>query len=212
MSRVVIGVCGRTGSGKTTAAKYIRKNISTEGPDGIKVAVLSMDDFYRELTEEQHLKALANEHDFDCLASFDLAALNETIQAATRGEPIHFQHYNHATHRKCQTMEVIEGYDVVVFEGLYLFADPNIAKQFDIRIFMEIDPDECLIRRIRRDISKRRRTVEGVLQQYERYVKPAYDKLVAPSKKRAHIIIPGGAHNKTAMTSVYSYIRARLAA
>ena len=202
---LLVGVCGRTGSGKTTAAKLIRETLQGD----LSVGVVSMDDFYRELNEEEHQQALRNERDFDCLESFDLGALSSAIMNAQKGEPIRFNKYNHATHKHHPTAEEIGPFDVVVFEGLYLFADPQIAKLFGFRIFMEVAPDESLIRRLRRDTQHRRRTVEGVLQQYERYVQPAYTRLVAPSKKHAHIILPGGAYNKPGMSSVYSYIRAK---
>lgn len=205
---LLIGVCGRTGSGKTTAAKLIQTVL--EEQDGLSVGVLSMDDFYRELSEEEHRRALANDYDFDCLESFDRDALRKTIGSARDGQALHFRAYDHASHKHSTDVQELGPFDVVVFEGLYLFADSTVADLFDLRIFMEVDADESLIRRVRRDIVKRRRSVEGVLEQYERYVKPAYERLVKPSKRHADIIIPRGAHNTPAMNSVYSYIRSRL--
>lgn len=200
----LVGVCGATGSGKTTASKLIQKELHRHG---LTVGVLSMDDFYRELNEEQHELALANEYDFDCLESFDRDRLKSTISDAKAGKVLRFHGYDHATHRHRENVETLGPFDVVVFEGLYLFADEEVAELFDFRIFMDVQADECLIRRIRRDIVQRRRTVEGVLQQYERYVMPAYERLVKPSRKHAHVIIPRGAHNGPAMSSVYSHVR-----
>jgi uridine kinase len=200
-------MCGRTASGKTTGAKLIETTLDL---DGVNVGVISMDDFYRELNEEQHLRALQNEHDFDCLESFDREKLKQVIQRAAAGESIKFHRYDHATHKHHTEAEVMGPFDVVVFEGLYLFADPEIAELFDYRVFMDVDADVSLIRRLKRDIAKRRRDMTGVLQQYARYVKPAYDKLVAPSRRHAHIIIPQGAHNVQGMNSVYRFLRAEL--
>jgi uridine kinase len=204
---MLIGMCGRTASGKTTGAKLIQRTLTKEG---VRVGVISMDDFYLELSEEEHQRALQNEHDFDCLEAFDLEALLDVLTSASRGEVISFKRYDHASHKHHHLPDEMGPFDAVVFEGLYLFADQTIADMFDFRVFMEVDADESLIRRLRRDIVKRRRDMDGVLRQYERYVMPAYNKLVAPSKRNAHIIIPHGAHNQEAMNLVYSFIRAEL--
>jgi len=204
---LVIGLCGRTASGKTTAAELIAKTLSAEGTS---VGVVSMDDFYLALSDEQHERALRNEHDFDCLEAFDIKALKSVMESAARGEVLRFHRYDHASHKNCKEMTERGPFDVVLFEGLYLYSDTSVAELLKVRLFMDVDADESLIRRVRRDIVKRRRDVEGVLKQYETYVKPAYAKLVEPAKKHAHIIIPGGAHNTRAMDIVYSYIRAKL--
>ena len=203
---LLIGICGRTGSGKTSAAKHIDESLRG---DGISVGVFSMDDYYRELTDEEHIRALENKHDFDCLESFELQLLKTAIETAKKGEVVRFRTYDHANHKHSTDYEERGPFDVVVFEGLYLFSDRAVAECFDLKIYMEVDPDVSLMRRIRRDVVKRRRTTPRVLDQYERYVKPAYEKLVAPSKMWADIIIPRGAHNKLGMESVLSFIRRR---
>ena len=204
---LLIGLCGRTASGKTTAAELIAKTLSNEGTT---VGVVSMDDFYLELNEEEHQRALRNEHDFDCLEAFDITALKSVIGSAARGEMLCFHRYDHASHKHCKELMELGPFELVIFEGLYLFSDPSIAELLMVRLFMEVDADESLIRRVRRDVAKRRRNVDGVFEQYETYVKPAYAKLVEPAKKHAHIIIPGGAHNKEAIDMVSSYIKATL--
>lgn len=206
----LLGICGRTGSGKTEFAKRIKTKLTAEG---ISVGILSMDDFYRELSAEDHERALRNEYDFDCLASFDLAAFHKTILCAKqRQETVLYNGYDHANHKHQSVPTQRAPCDVWIVEGLYLFAAQELLPLFDLKIFMEIDADESLIRRIRRDIVSRRRSVEGVLTQYERYVKPAYEAIVAPSRLYAHICVMRGAHNKQAMDGVLAYTRGKVSA
>jgi uridine kinase len=206
MSVVMIGICGRTGSGKSTMAKRIRNYFGTD-----RAAILSMDDFYRELTPEDHELALRNEYDFDCLESFDLQRLVETVRSAKEGKEFPLVQYDHATH-KHRLVEVCEGGKaapmVWIVEGLYLFAVQELNPLFDLKLFMDIDSDESLLRRIRRDIVYRRRNVEGVLMQYEKYVKPAYEKIVLPYRGDADICVLHGAFNDPAFSAICNFIKA----
>lgn len=199
----VIGVCGRSASGKTSFAKKLQQQLSIGGR---QVGLLSMDDFYRELTEEEHHRALANEFDFDCLEAFDIAALTQTLETARAGESVvSYYRYDHANHKHHSVPMQLDPCDVWIIEGLYLFAVKSIVDLFDLRVFMEIDADTSLVRRIRRDIVSRRRDVEGVLAQYERYVKPAYDLLVQPSRNKADVCVMHGAENERGFRLVLDY-------
>jgi len=204
---ILIGICGRTGSGKTSGAKFIQKEMQS---NECNVGIISMDKFYKELSDQDHELALQNNFNFDTIDSFDLDALLNVIKAVSKGRKCRYKPYDHITHKCLEQIEV-GPFDVVIFEGLYLFVDENICKSFDLNIFMEIDADESLMRRIRtHQIQQRQQTIITTLDQYERFVKPAYDEFVGPSKKHANIIIPRGAHNKPAMTSVFSYIKSKL--
>ncbi len=201
---VLIGICGRTGSGKSEFAKRIQKTFTNEGK---RVGIISMDDFYRALNEEDHQLALENKYDFDCLSSFDLSMLIATVASAKCGEKVSYNLYDHANHRHKANIKVVDPCDIWIVEGLYLFAVEQLLSMFDLKIFMEVDADESLIRRIRRDSVTRRRTIEGVLAQYEQYVKPAYDRIVAQSRQYADICVMRGAYNAPALDSVISYCR-----
>lgn len=204
---LIIGICGRTGSGKTEFAKRIETELKLSSID---VGIISMDDFYEELSEPDHVRALDNRYDFDCIESFNIDALYDTIWEAKNGHDIAYNLYDHANHKHKPQPKKVEACDVWIVEGLYLFAADKLLPLFDLKIFMEVDADESLIRRIRRDIVSRRRTVEGVLLQYERYVKPAYNSIVAPSREKADICVLRGAFNTPAFEGVISFIKSKI--
>ena len=203
---VLIGVCGRTASGKTSMAREICKQLTQHS---ITNGLLQMDDMYRELSEDEHDRALQNEYNFDQLDAFDLIAFMEKLQAAARGESVIFSDYDHATHKHHST-RFQPAAQVWVVEGLYLFADESIANMFDLKVFMDVDSDTSLIRRIRRDCVERGRTVESVLSQYERYVKPAYEQLVEPFRHRSDITILRGIKNQAAFDVIMHFIRGQI--
>lgn len=204
---LIVGVCGRTGSGKSTFAKRLKDRLCDAD---ITVGVLSMDDFYLELDEADHLLALKNEYDFDCLESFDVPRMLTTLKTIKAGHALSFNKYDHANHKHQTAVTTFEPCNVWIIEGLYLFAIPEVVALFDLKVYMQVDSDVSLLRRVRRDIVQRRRDVDGVLQQYERYVKPAYHKLVAPSRSVADICVMNGAYNEPAFDSVYHFIIAHV--
>lgn len=207
MSSLVVGICGRTGSGKSTMAKRLMQALSAT----TTVQVLSMDDFYRELTDSDHELALRNEFDFDTLDSFDLAALRNTINCAKENRgPVSYHRYDHASHKHKSDATVLQPAKVWIVEGLYLFAVKDLVPLFDFKVFMDIGADVSLLRRVRRDIVYRRRNVEGVLAQYERYVKPAYDLLVKPARDVADVCVMRGALNEPAFSAVMHHILSQL--
>jgi uridine kinase len=202
----LIGICGRTASGKTSIAREICWRLNAEG---ISAGLLQMDNMYRELSDMDHDRALRNEYDFDSLSAFDLPALKQQLAQARSGNPVEFSHYDHSTHKHLLTTEVLPAAKVWVVEGLYLFADDEIANAFDLKVFMDVDSDDSLTRRIRRDCVERGRTVESVLDQYQRFVKPAYERLVQPYRNRSDITIHRGMKNPAALDAVLHYIRGR---
>lgn len=203
---LLIGVCGRTASGKTTMSKKICNALTEKN---IQNGLIQMDDMYRELTNEEHEAAVRGDYDFDQLDAFDLMAFKEQLLRAAQRLPVHFKDYNHATHQHNKELIVLPAADVWVVEGLYLFADPSIASLFDLKIFMDVDADTSLIRRIRRDCIERDRTVSEVLNQYERYVKPAYERLVEPFRTCADMTIQRGIENLAAFDVMIHFIQSK---
>ena len=201
---LVIGVTGPSGSGKSTIAKRLRDEIGS-------AVVISMDDLYKELTVEDHERALRNEYDFDCLEAFDMERLESLIRQAKRGDTMVFHRYDHASHRHKAEPTTLEPMKLVIFEGLYLLSEPNIRALFDYMIYLDIEGDESLLRRIRRDTVSRRRTVHQVLAQYETYVKPAFEKLVSPVRRFCDVCIGRGSYNERGYQTVLSYLEKRLA-
>jgi uridine kinase len=204
----MIGICGRSGSGKSTLAHRIQRTLQDDTK--LKVGLMSMDDYYTELSEEDHQKALNNDYDFDCLEAFDLGRLRQNVGAASRGHSVRYTKYDHANHKHNSEFQEYEAAQVWIVEGLYLFAVPDMMHMFNLRIFMEVDADESLLRRVRRDIVSRRRDVANVLNQYERYVKPAYELIVAPSRSKADISVMRGAFNDVAFQTIINAVKAQI--
>lgn len=204
---VIVGVCGRTASGKTSIAREICRRLTE---DGISNGLIQMDNMYRELSDSEHHQALQNDYDFDQLDAFDLVEFRKQLKRAQTGKSVEYKLYDHATHKHVigeAGIISVPPAKVWVVEGLYLFADEEIADYFNFKIFMDVDADISLIRRIRRDCVERGRTVESILDQYERYVKPAYDKLVEPFRQRSDITIHRGIKNPAAFAAVLQYIK-----
>jgi uridine kinase len=205
--RLLIGISGRTASGKTSLARLVQSSLQSEGH---RVGIIEMDNFYRELNQEEHSKALENEYNFDDLSAFDLPAFLQELYNAKSGQPVRSIGYDHATHQHTSVRTTQSPADVWVVEGLYLFADSEIASIFDLKIFMDVDADTSLTRRLRRDCVERKRNVEGVLDQYERFVQPAFHRLVEPSRIRSDITIHRGVQNIAALDAVLTYIRGKV--
>jgi uridine kinase len=204
---LLIGVCGKTASGKTSIAREICKQLTALS---ISNGLIQMDDMYRELTDEEHELAVRGDYDFDQLDAFDLTEFHKQLQRAANGQSVEFKDYNHATHKHGTTPIVLPPADIWVVEGLYLFADTQIVNNFGLKLFMDVDSDVSLIRRIRRDCIERDRTVESVLKQYERFVKPAYEKLVEPYRNRSNMVIISKLDNQIALDMVLRFCEANV--
>lgn len=172
---MIIGIAGRTASGKTSVALALERNLSTQ----LNVKVLHMNDFYRQLNAHQMQLDLQHNYNWDCLEAYDLEALIKAIQNTD--------------------------YDVCIVEGIYLFAVDWIVDMFDLRVWVDVDDDTSLARRLRRGDDD----VLLVLQQYEKYVKPAYDLLAEPSRCHAHIFLARGSENTEGLGTIISYITAQ---
>ncbi|EKE39363.1 hypothetical protein ENUP19_0364G0004 [Entamoeba nuttalli] len=196
-SPVLIAVCGGTASGKTTFCDVISKN-----PNFQKVAVISQDCFYRDLTEEENKHV--SDYNFDSPDAFDWPLIYKTMKRVKQRKKVQIPVYDFKTNSRTGEFTDVEIGDVVMFEGLYPFYNykgMEMASLFDLKIFVETDDDVRLGRRIIRDMNFRGRTLQSVLDQYKKFVKPAYDTWVSPQSKRADIIIPWGEISNNAMTA-----------
>eukprot|EP00762_Andalucia_godoyi_P001993 ANDGO_02586.mRNA.1 Uridine-cytidine kinase B len=202
----IIGVAGGTASGKTTVCRKIEQQLGAK-----RVVMLSMDSFYRNLTEEE--KANVVSHDFDHPNAFEFDLLVQTLRCLSRGESVDIPVYNFVMHAREQDKKIrIEAgsADVVVVEGILTFFSEELRNCFDMKIYVHTDADERLIRRIRRDIAERGRSLESVLHQYEKFVKPAFDEFIEPSRKYADLIIPRGGTNTVAINLILEHINRKL--
>ena len=199
-SPVVIGIAGGSGSGKTTVLARI---IDAFGSD--QIAVLDHDAYYQDLAD--YPPEERETFNFDHPDALETKLMREHLDALTQGEPIEKPIYDFTTHRRKEETETIEPRPVVIIEGILVLAERELEEAMDIRIYVDTADDIRLMRRIRRDIQERGRSIDGVLRQYERTVRPMHIEFVEPSKRKADIIIPRGGHNHVAIEMVLARIQ-----
>ncbi len=204
-SRLVIGIAGGTGSGKTTVTRRI-----LEGLDPDSVAILRHDYYYRDVGTFGGV--VASEINFDHPDALETSLLVKHVAALKRGKPVRIPRYDFRTYRRLRTTTLLESRNVIIVEGILIFVDKVLRDLMDIKLFVDTDADERLLRRLRRDLLERGRTLESVMQQYIATVKPMHLEFVEPSKRWADVIIPEGGQNTVAIDMVVSKIRERIRA
>lgn len=183
----LIGVCGASGSGKTTVCKMITDHLHDKQVNN--VLVINLDNFYKSLTAHE-LETVAS-YNFDHPDAIDYTSLIAVLTSLKEGNNTNIPMYNFETHQtSSEFIHIDTKIDVVILEGILIFNDPILSLMFDVKIFVKVDMDVCLTRRIRRDCSERGRQYENVLSQWERFVKPCYVELILPQKRGCHIVIP----------------------
>ena len=201
----IVGVAGGTASGKTCVVERIVDNLADSS-----VAVLPQDCYYRNLNEAERKRAHASDFNFDHPNAFDFERIIGTLRSIRAGEPrVSVPKYDYVTHSVMpeEHNSCIETPSIVIFEGILAFHDPAVRSLLDMKIFVDTDADTRLSRRIRRDISERGRDLEGVLSQYERFVKPSFDAYCFPQRNYADVILPRGAENSVAIAMVVENLR-----
>ncbi|NXD88255.1 UCKL1 protein, partial [Halcyon senegalensis] len=183
----VIGLGGGSASGKTTVATMI-----IEALDVPWVVLLSMDSFYKVLTKQQQEQAASNDFNFDHPDAFDFDLIIATLKKLKQGKSVKIPIYDFTTHSRKKEWKTLYGANVIIFEGIMAFADKELLKLLDLKIFVDTDSDIRLVRRLRRDISERGRDIEGVIKQYNKFVKPAFDQYIQPTMRLADIVVPRG--------------------
>jgi len=199
---LVIGIAGGSGSGKTTLLKNLVETFAEN------VTVLSHDNYYKrhdDLTYEQRCEL---NYDEPAALETDLMACH--LDKLRHGEAIDCPVYDFTVHNRSRETIRIESRPVIIVEGILIFENKPLRDLMDIRIFVDTDADVRLCRRIKRDVNKRGRSLESVLQQYQETVKPMHEKYVEPSKKYANIIVPEGGKNMVALDMLVGRIRRHL--
>ncbi len=203
LTPVIIGLAGGTGSGKTTVARALIKAVGNG-----RIAVLPHDAYYRNL---DHLPPAQHaEFNFDHPDALDTDLLIQHVKKLKAGNAIELPIYDFKTDtRTAQTIHIAPE-PVIMVEGILIFAEPELRKLFDVKIFVDTDADIRFIRRVQRDVAERGRTVESVIQQYLTTVRPMHLEFVEPSKRYADVIIPEGGFNEVAIDMVAARIEALL--
>jgi uridine kinase len=198
--RILIGIAGGSGSGKTLVARNIVREIGSD-----KVVVIDQDSYYRDL-EDVPLRD-REARNFDHPDAFDNELLKHHVRELVQGRPIEQPIYDYAEHRRLPETRSVGDHLVIVLEGILIFVDPELRALMDIKLFVDADNDVRFIRRLRRDLTERGRSVDSVIRQYEESVRPMHIQFVEPSKRWADLIIPEGGHNKVAIDLVKTKIR-----
>ena len=198
-----IGICGGTGSGKTTIARAIVGAVGAE-----RVVLVEQDSYYRNLADmpldERH------QANFDHPDSIDSDMLVDHLVQLKKGLPVEMPLYDFVTHTRSDRIETIKPRPVVIVEGILIFSEPRVLDLLDVRVFVDTPDDIRLMRRLRRDINERGRTFERTLQQYERTIRPMHYEFVEPSKRHADVIIPEGGQMGVSVRFLCSLVREKL--
>jgi uridine kinase len=200
---VVIGIAGGSGSGKTTV---IRRIVEEFGPD--QMAVLEHDAYYRDLADLPDEERAA--FNFDHPSALETDLMREHLDALLRGETVQKPTYDFTRHRRREETVPVVSRPVVIVDGILVLAENDLRARMDIKLFVDAADDIRLLRRIRRDMEERGRSVDSVLRQYERTVRPMHLEFVEPSKRLADVIIPRGGHNDVAIEMVLARVESLL--
>ena len=200
---LIIGIAGGTGSGKTTVVRKIIERL----PVG-EVVVLPQDSYYKDsshvpLEERQFIN-------FDHPDAFDWDLLSKHISMLKKGQSIEQPTYSYITCTRQPETIHIEPRDVIIIEGILALCDPKLRSLMDLKVFVDADSDDRLIRVIKRDVVERGRTAESVMERYTRVLKPMHLQFIEPCKRDADLIIPQGGHNKKAIEILTLFIEKNL--
>jgi len=200
---MIIGICGGTGSGKTTVAQRILEDVSDE-----HVLYLQQDSYYRNLGDMPI--GLRHQINFDHPDALDNDLFVNHIKALRAGEPIAMPLYDFTNHTRRNETIRVDPKPILIIEGILIFVDAVLRELMDIKIFVDTDDDLRFIRRLRRDVNERGRSAESVINQYLKTVRPMHDQFVEPSKRYADVIIPEGGYNTVGIDLISGKIRAQL--
>ena len=201
---MLIGISGGTGSGKTTVANRILESVSA-----CEVVFIQQDSYYRNIEDlPLDYRQVAN---FDHPDALDNDLLVRHVRMLKAGEAIELPIYDFKTNTRAMETRLVEPKPIVIVEGILVFVDARLLEQMDIKVFVDTPDDIRFIRRLRRDIAERGRTLESVIEQYVETVRPMHMQFVEPSKRHADVIIPEGGHNLVSIDLISGRIRERLA-
>ena len=195
---VIVGICGASGSGKSTFCRNIRRRLE------LPSAVLPLDTYYRDashLSPEERRRL-----NFDAPESFELEDYCRDIRALKAGRSVPRRGYDYVNHCRKDPGGKLRPAPVLLLEGIHVFYDKRVRSLCDLKVFLQVDPDLCLLRRIARDLRDRGRTIEDISRQYLSQVKPMYEQHVRPAAQHCDLLVPGGGQNLAAAQAVAAHI------
>ncbi|NBO64034.1 MAG: uridine kinase [Acidobacteria bacterium] len=200
---MIIGICGGTGSGKTTVARRILENVDRD-----YVAFLQHDSYYHHLGDMPF--EMRHNTNFDHPDALDNDLFASHINALRAGESIEMPVYDFATHTRRPETELIEPKPILMLEGILIFTDARLREMMDLKVYVDTADDLRFIRRLQRDVNERGRSVDLVIRQYLETVRPMHNQFVEPTKKFADVIIPDGGYNAVGIDLISGRIQAQV--
>lgn len=187
-NKILILICGGSGSGKTTFSKEIQELL----PNNINSKIICQDSFYKDFIDFQNNQQLNYDHP----SSFEWNEIHKVINDILNNKNTKLPVYDYHKRKRIDSIPFNEDIDVIIFEGIYAIFDTKLNELANLKIFIETDLDECLIRRIERDTKQRGRSLNSIIEQWRNFVKPMYNQFIYPLKTSADIIIPWNSTNK----------------
>ena len=195
---MIVGVAGGTGSGKTTLAEHIAAAF------GASVTVIAHDSYYRLQTGKTYEERCLTNYDHP--DAFETDLLRAHLDALCRGQSVDVPVYDYTVHNRSDKVVTVHPTPLIVLEGILIFSDASLRNMMDLRVFVDTDADERILRRILRDTKERARSLDSVISQYLTTVKPMHEAFVEPYKRYADVIVPGGGNNPVALEMIVQCI------
>lgn len=200
---IIVGICGASGSGKSTLARELCDRLACS------TRIIGQDCYYRNhahLSFEDRCRLNYDEPEI-----FDNAEMYEDVMRLSRGEAITKKGYDYANHIRADSDELIQPPDVLIIEGIHMFYDPRLRDAMNLKVYMHVDVDVCLLRRIERDIKSRGRAIDNISRQYLDSVKPMYEKYISRYIYDADFAVMRGGKNRRAIDAITAYISSLMA-
>ncbi|MBO5014098.1 MAG: uridine kinase [Paludibacteraceae bacterium] len=199
----IIGIAGGTGSGKTTVVRKLIERL----PKG-EVVVIPQDSYYK---DSSHVPAEERQNiNFDHPDAFEWPLLTKHIELLKKGQAVEQPVYDYITSSRLKETVHVEPKEIIIVEGIMALRDYHLRQQMDLKIFVDADADDRLIRVAKRDIVERGRTIEAVMERYQRVLKPMHEQFIETCKRYADVIIPQGGHNNAAINMLVKFIKQEL--
>jgi uridine kinase len=205
MKPIFVGISGGSSSGKTEFADEITESLTKRGK---KVFNISLDRFYKDLDENSLKLAKEDNYNFDHPNSCDTYLMFDIFSKMKRGEIVYLPSYSFLNHKRENYFQEFnpKDYDVILIEGIFALCFNELLEMMNLKIYVDVESDTRLARRILRDMEKRGRTLHSIINQYNKFVKPSHDEIIEHTKKNADIIIPHGGKNYIAVNIISTYI------
>lgn len=201
---IIVGICGASGSGKSTLARRIMDSLTCT------CQIIGQDCYYRSYPDLPfEMRAKLN---FDEPSIFDFDEMLADVQKLSRGEPITTKGYDYTNHTRADQPDLIQPTEVLILEGIHMFYDKRLCDMMALKVYLHVDVDICLLRRIKRDIKVRGRTIDNIAEQYIETVKPMYEKYIADYINDADFAVMRGGKNRMAIDAISAYLTTKLLA